>query len=73
METWILRPCGIDASEEGPALVFELYESECNGICIMGYEILEGATGVAYPHPDCELHSPRPEIEFEEPEYKGEA
>ena len=29
----------------------------CNGICIMGYELIEGARGVAYPHPECELHS----------------
>ena len=31
--------------------------SQCNGICIMGYELIEGARGVAYPHPQCELHS----------------
>lgn len=29
----------------------------CNGICIMGYELIEGARGVAYAHPECELHA----------------
>ena len=29
----------------------------CNGICVMGYELIEGASGVAYAHPECELHS----------------
>jgi len=36
--------------------MIEFYEPECNGICVMGYEILEGGHGVAYPHPDCEKH-----------------
>lgn len=31
-------------------------EPECNGICVMGYELIEYASGVAYPHPDCEKH-----------------
>lgn len=31
---------------------------ECNGICVMGWEVLEGYGGVVYPHPECELHSP---------------
>ena len=30
---------------------------DCNGICIMGWEILEGGRGVAYAHPECELHA----------------
>jgi hypothetical protein len=30
--------------------------AECNGICVMGSEILPGGKGVAYPHPDCDLH-----------------
>jgi hypothetical protein len=25
-------------------------------MCVMGWEILDGATGVAYPHPNCDLH-----------------
>lgn len=32
---------------------------ECNGICVMGNDIMEGAGHygqVAYPHPDCERH-----------------
>ena len=28
----------------------------CNGICLMGSELIDGGRGVAYPHPDCELH-----------------
>ena len=31
---------------------------ECNGICIDASELIEGFSGIAYPHPDCELHSP---------------
>jgi len=28
----------------------------------MAYEILEGYRGVAYAHPDCELHNPVEEL-----------
>lgn len=47
------------------------YEPQCNGICIRGYEILEdGGSGVAYAHPDCELHGNPPREEpddYDEP------
>lgn len=34
---------------------------QCNGICIMASELIEGYYGVvAYPHPDCELHGQGP-------------
>ncbi len=31
-------------------------EPECNGICMSGYDIGLPNGGIAYPHPDCELH-----------------
>jgi hypothetical protein len=29
----------------------------CNGLCVMGYEVLPGGQGVAIAHPDCDKHS----------------
>jgi hypothetical protein len=29
---------------------------QCNGICLTGYDIGVPYSGIAYPHPDCELH-----------------
>ena len=34
--------------------------AECNGICIMGSDLIEGATGVAHAHPDCPEHGNPP-------------
>ena len=31
-------------------------EPECDGRCIYGWELIEGASGVAYPDPFCSLH-----------------
>jgi hypothetical protein len=35
----------------------------CNGICLSGWDVGVPYDGVAYPHPECELHSGRPEDE----------
>lgn len=33
-----------------------LRELECNGICLTGYDVGVPFGGIAYAHPDCELH-----------------
>lgn len=30
--------------------------AECSGLCIQARELIAGVSGIAYPHPDCELH-----------------
>lgn len=32
------------------------YPPQCNGICITGYEVGVYYPGIAYAHPECELH-----------------
>lgn len=34
----------------------ELARVECNGLCVMGHEVLPGSSGVAHAHPDCDKH-----------------
>ena len=46
-------------------------QAQCNGICIYAYDIGIDVPGVAYPHPECELHG-NPEPEYISPEEEEE-
>lgn len=44
-------------TEFEPSLNETFTEPECNGQCLTGYDIGVPGGGIAYPHPQCPLHS----------------
>ncbi len=39
---------------------------ECNGLCVMASDLIEGIAGVAYPHDGCPLHSDLVDLDLED-------